>query len=42
MKSSTRDSAEGNLHKVKGKIKEIIGNTDIKLGRCVPLFFIFV
>jgi uncharacterized protein YjbJ (UPF0337 family) len=25
MKSSTRDQAEGNFHKVKGKLKEIAG-----------------
>jgi uncharacterized protein YjbJ (UPF0337 family) len=34
MKSSTRDNAEGTLHKVKGKIKEtvgkIVGNPDLE------------
>ncbi len=25
MKSSTKDLAEGNLHKVKGKVKEVAG-----------------
>ena len=34
MKSSTRDNAEGSLHKVKGKVKEtvgkIVGNTDLE------------
>jgi uncharacterized protein YjbJ (UPF0337 family) len=25
MKSSTQDNAEGKMHKVKGKIKEIVG-----------------
>ncbi|WP_031387366.1 CsbD family protein [Desulfonatronum thiodismutans] len=25
MKSSTRDKAEGKMHRVKGKIKEVIG-----------------
>ncbi len=25
MKSSTRDEAEGKLHQVKGKIKEVVG-----------------
>ena len=25
MKSSTRDKAEGKLHQVKGKIKEVVG-----------------
>ena len=26
MKSSTRDNAEGKMHQVKGKIKEVVGN----------------
>jgi uncharacterized protein YjbJ (UPF0337 family) len=34
MKSSTRDSAEGKMHQVKGKIKEaagvLIGNQDLE------------
>jgi len=34
MKSSTQDNAEGNLHKVKGKVKEsvgkIVGNRDLE------------
>ncbi len=34
MKSSTRDNAEGTLHKVKGKVKETVGkivkNPDLK------------
>ena len=34
MKSSTRENAEGTLHKVKGKIKEtvgkLVGNSDLK------------
>ena len=34
MKSSTRDNAEGTLHKVKGKVKEtvgkIVGNPDLE------------
>jgi uncharacterized protein YjbJ (UPF0337 family) len=34
MKSSTKDNAEGNLHKVKGKVKEtvgkIVGNRDLE------------
>ncbi len=34
MKSSTQDNAEGNLHKLKGKIKEtvgkIVGNGDLE------------
>jgi uncharacterized protein YjbJ (UPF0337 family) len=29
MKSSTRDEAEGKLHQVKGKIKEIAGKVGI-------------
>ena len=35
MKSSTRDEAEGKLHKVKGSIKEIAGKVtdDSKLER---------
>lgn len=27
MKSSKKDKAEGTLHKVKGKIKEVVGST---------------
>ncbi|WP_286817609.1 CsbD family protein [Desulfobacter sp. UBA2225] len=27
MKSSTRDNAEGNMHQVRGKIKEVVGKT---------------
>ena len=34
MKSGTRDNAEGNLHKIKGKIKEtvgkLVGNPDLE------------
>jgi len=34
MKSSTQDNAEGNLHKVKGKVKEsvgkIVGNRELE------------
>lgn len=34
MKSSTQDNAEGNLHKLKGKVKEtvgkIVGNFDLE------------
>ncbi len=34
MKSSTRDNAEGTLHKIKGKVKEtvgkIFGNPELK------------
>ncbi|MDZ7666482.1 MAG: CsbD family protein [Desulfotignum sp.] len=34
MKSSTRDNAEGTLHKVKGKVKEmvgkLVGNSDLE------------
>ncbi|MCA1795480.1 MAG: CsbD family protein [Desulfobacteraceae bacterium] len=34
MKSSTRENAEGTLHKVKGKIKEtvgkLVGNSDLE------------
>ncbi|MFO7884529.1 MAG: CsbD family protein [Desulfobacteraceae bacterium] len=34
MKSSTRNNAEGTLHKVKGKVKEtvgkIVGNPDLR------------
>lgn len=26
MKSSTQDNAEGKMHRVKGKIKEVVGN----------------
>ena len=26
MKSSRRDKAEGNVHEVKGKVKEVVGN----------------
>jgi uncharacterized protein YjbJ (UPF0337 family) len=29
MKSSTKDQAEGRFHKVKGKIKEIVGNVSL-------------
>ena len=31
MKSSTRDEAEGKLHQVKGKIKEIAGKVSMNL-----------
>ncbi|MHC1789734.1 CsbD family protein [Solidesulfovibrio sp.] len=35
MKSSTKDIAEGKLHQVKGKIKEVVGsvvnNSDLEL-----------
>jgi uncharacterized protein YjbJ (UPF0337 family) len=27
VKSSTRDNAEGNMHQVRGKIKEVVGKT---------------
>ena len=27
MKSSTRDTVEGSLHRVRGKLKEIVGKT---------------
>ena len=34
MKSSTRDNAEGSLHKIKGTVKKtvgkIVGNTDLE------------
>jgi len=32
MKSSTRDEAEGKLHQVKGKIKEIAGQVSLNPG----------
>ena len=42
MKSSTRDEAEGKLHQVKGKVKEIAGkvsmNPDLESKGKIELF----
>ena len=32
MKSGTRDEAEGNLHQIKGKIKEMAGKVSMNTG----------
>ena len=32
MKSSTKDQAEGTFHKIKGKLREIVGNLRGKPG----------